>query len=92
MSGKKLFLFGECTNYKDKKVNLILSNARYAVWVRRNMAYFDKNKVDVIDVFKSIVRKNVFLMWKCLSKDEFGKAFVKESGFISTNEGSSIKF
>ncbi len=92
---KKLFLFGECTNYKDKKVNLwnlILSNARYAVWVRRNMAYFDKKKADVIDVFKSIVRKNVFLMWKYLSEDEFGKAFVEESGFISTKEGLSIKF
>ncbi len=34
----------------------------------------------------------MFLMWKYLSEDEFGKAFVEESGFISTKEGLSIKF
>lgn len=43
-------------------------------------------------MFKSIVRKNVYIMWKYLSKDEFEKAFVEESGFICTKEGLSVKF
>lgn len=92
---KKMFLFGERINYKDRKVNfwnLILSNARYAIWVRRNMAYFERKKVDVIGIFKSIVRKSVYIMWKYLSKEEFEKAFVKENGFISTTEGLSLTF
>ena len=92
---KKRFLFGECTNYKDRKVNfwnLILSNARYAIWVRRNTAYYEKKKVNVVEMFKSIVRKNVYLLWKYLSKDDFESAFVEESGFICTNEGLSLNF
>ncbi len=45
---KKLFLFGESTNCKDMKVNLcnfILSHARYAIWARRNLAYFEEKKL-----------------------------------------------
>lgn len=59
------FLFGININKKDRKVNLwnmVLSNARYAIWVRRNMAYYDKKKVDVMAMFKTILRKNVYLM------------------------------
>lgn len=42
---KKLFLFGESTNCKDTKVNLcnfVPSHARYAIWARRNLAYFER--------------------------------------------------
>jgi len=69
---KKLFLFGVSTNCKDPGVNLcnfILSHARYAIWARRNLAYFEGRKVDVSVMFKSVVRRNVYLMWKYLSKD-----------------------
>lgn len=94
---KKIFLFGECVNHKDKRVNLwnfILSHARYAIWVRRNLAYFEKKKVDVIEMFKTVVRKNVYLMWKYLSKEEFEKAFVEGCGLICIDkkEGLSLKF
>lgn len=94
---KKMLLFGECMNYKDEKVNLcnfILSHARYAIWVRRNTAYFEKKKVDVSAMFKTVVRKNVYTMWKYLSKDVFEKAFVKGCGLIRADqkEGLSIEF
>lgn len=93
---KKLFLFGECVNHKDRKVNLwnfILSDARYAIWVRRNLAYFEGEKVDVTEMFKNVVRKNVYLMWKYLSKEEFKKAFVDGCDFICIDkkEGLSLK-
>lgn len=92
---KKLFLFGELVNYKDKKVNfwnLILSHARYAIWVRRNMAYFDRKKVNVTEIFENSVRKNVYMMWKYLRKEEFEKAFIEQGGFICIKEGLSLKF
>lgn len=82
---KTLFLFGDCKNCKDMKVNLcnfILSHARYAIWARRNLAYFEGKKVDVTVMFKTVMRKNVYLMWKYLSKDDFEKAFMNGCGLI----------
>ncbi|XDV53672.1 hypothetical protein PO909_022110 [Leuciscus waleckii] len=94
---KKLFLFGESTNCKDVGVslcNFILSHARYAIWARRNLAYFERKKVDVAVMFKSVVRKNVYLMWKYLSKDTFEKAFINGCSLIRVDdkEGLSVKF
>ncbi len=71
---RKLFLFGECNNCKDTKVNLsnyILSHARYAIWARRNLAYFEGGKVDIIVMFKTVMRENIFLLWKYLDMDVF---------------------
>ncbi len=94
---KKLFLFGECTNSQDMKVNLcnfILSHARYAIWARRNLAYFEEKKVDVIEMFRTVMRKTVYLMWKYLSKDVFEEAFINGSGLIRVDDkgGLSLHF
>lgn len=94
---KKLFLFGINMNKKDSKVNLwnmLLSNARYAIWVRRNMAYYDRKKVDVMAMFKMIFRKNVYLMWKYLPNEEFERAFVEGSELIiiEGKKGLCLKF
>ncbi len=32
--------------------------------------------MDVSVIFKSVVRKNVYLMWKYLSKETFEKTFI----------------
>lgn len=94
---RKLFLFGECNNCNDLKVHLcnyILSHARYAIWARRNLAYFEGKKVDINVMFKTVMRKNVFLMWKYLSQDVFEKVFINGCGLVCADDegGLSINF
>lgn len=50
--------------------------------------------MDVSVMFKSVVRKNVHLMWKYLSKDAYEKAFIKGCRLICVEDkgGLIIKF
>lgn len=90
---KKLFLFGECVNKKDMRGNLcnfILSNARYAIWIRRNLAFHEGRIVDVNGIFRSVMRKNVYSMWKYLVKEEFEKAFTSDCRLICIKEKKEL--
>ena len=62
MVWKELWLFGVSGGVKGPKVNLcnyVLSHARYAVKLRRDLAHFGNRKVDVWDLFKK--EKDAFL-------------------------------
>ncbi len=50
--------------------------------------------MDVSVIFKSVVRKNVYLMWKYLSKGTFEKTFINGCRLICVDdeEGLSIQF
>ena len=89
---RQMFLFGLFG--KSKKVSLInfvLSHARLAVVFRRNYAHFEGRKVNIKELFKSIMRRDVGLICK------YGGKGVKEfcvSGntFIQEGEEGGILF
>lgn len=90
---KTLFLFGDCVGHKDVKVNLcnyVLRHARYAVWARRNLAFYEGKNVDICTMFKSVLRKNTYLMWKYLEKDVFEKAFLTDCNLINVDDGKKM--
>lgn len=90
---KILFLFGDCVNCKDVKVNFcnyVLSQARYAVWARRNLAYYEGKHVEICTMFKIVLRKNIFLMLKYLCKDVFDKAFINDCDLISVDDEGKL--
>ncbi len=91
---KKMFLFG--IRGKSKKVNInlfnfVLSHARYAIWLRRNLAHFEGKRISVWTYFESIVRKDVFLVWK-YGKVDFERFFVQGSGLISVSVDEKLIF
>ena len=81
----KMLLCGVNGKRKDVNVrllNFVLSHVRYAIMSRRNLAHFEGKKVHVWDLFESVVRKNVGLIFKYGAED-FAKCFIDGCGFIS---------
>ncbi len=42
-------------------------------------------------MFKTVMRKNVYLMWKYLSKDVFEKAFINGCGLICLDDKGGLR-
>ena len=64
MEWRKLWLFGVKERKKGCNINLlnyVLSHARYAVKLRRNIAHYEKKKSDVWNVFKNLTERDVRL-------------------------------
>lgn len=94
LNWKKAMFFGVGEKTKTVNVNLlnyVLSHARYAVWLRRNLAHFEGKKISVWSYFESVLRKDVFLVWK-YEKVDFERFFVEGSGLISLSVDGKLMY
>lgn len=92
---REMFLFGVCEKNKIVNVNLLnltLSHARYAVWCRRNLAHFEEKIANVSVMFESVIRKDVYLIYKYLGKSDFDRIFIEGSKFISVDGDGGLQF
>ena len=90
----KMLLFGVNGKRKDVNVrlfNFVLSHVRYAIMSRRNLAHFEGKKVHVWDLFESVVRRNVGLIFKYGAED-FAECFIDGCGFISVTSEGKLAF
>ena len=58
-------------------LNYVLSHARYAVYLRQNLARFEAKRVRVWDIFVGMLKKDVGLMFK-YGHGDFEKVFLKD--------------
>ena len=90
---KKTFLFGVWEKKEKVNINMInyvLSHARYAVWLRRNLAHFEQKIISVWAYFVSGLKKDISLIFK-YEKEEF-QHFVKGCSFISVNDKGKLMY
>ena len=97
MRWREWWLFG--VNGKGRKCNVsllnyVLSHARYAVKLRRNLAHYDKRSVvwGVWSLFQRMVKMDVITMYKYISKGDFIKSFVEGSTFIVIGDDEKLIF
>ena len=90
MEWKELWLFGANERKDGCNVNLmnfVLSHARYAVKLRRDMAHYEKRRCDVWTIFKHLMERDVGRIWNFIGEEEFRKGFVEGSSFIEIRNG-----
>lgn len=96
MEWRELWLFGVIGKVKGCNVNLlnyVLSHARFAVKLRRNLAHFEKKKIAVWSIFKSIMKRDVHMVFNYLGDEEFLGGFVEGSTFITiVDDGVKLDF
>ena len=95
MRWREWWLFG--VNGKGRKCNVsllnyVLSHARYAVKLRRNLAHYDKRSVEVWSLFQRMVKRDVITMYKYISKEDFISSFVEGSTFIVIGDDEKLIF
>lgn len=93
MEWKKVFLFGVWEKKKGVNVNMlnyVLSHARYAIWLRRNLAHFEGKHIGVWSYFESELKKDIFWIYKC-EKMDFG-TFINGCKFISVIDDGKLMF
>ena len=93
MEWKKIFLFGVWEKKKGVNVNMlnyVLSHARYAIWLRRNLAHFEGKHIGVWSYFESELKKDIFWIYKC-EKMDFG-TFINGCKFISVIDDGKLMF
>lgn len=90
---EKMVLFG--FNGKDCNVNvftLLITIAKNVIWLRRNLAKYEKRKVDVWVLFKNKMESSVNLIWKYFlmsdREDDFIETFVKGNTLVEYSENS----
>uniref|UniRef100_A0A4W5LRK9 Reverse transcriptase domain-containing protein n=3 Tax=Hucho hucho TaxID=62062 RepID=A0A4W5LRK9_9TELE len=84
MEWKRVFLFGLIVKSKVLNINLlnyVLSHARYAVRLRRNLGHYEGKIVSVEGFFRRILEKDVELLYR-YGRGDFEKMFVWGSTFI----------
>ena len=94
MEWRELWLFGVTSKVKGCNVNLlnyVLSHARFAVKLRRNLAHYEKKRVEVWSVFMSIMRRDVNMVYSYVGEDEFLGGFVEGSTFIVLGDDGEVK-
>ena len=87
MEWRELWLFGVTSRVEGCNVNLlnyVLSHARFAVKHRRNVAHYEKKRVEVWSVFMSIMRRDVNMVYSYVWEDDFLRAGVLK---VLTTEG-----
>lgn len=95
---KELFLFGVGAKEKEGDkylfVKLCVENDRYAVRCRRDLAHFEGKRVNVSVLFQSVLKKDVYLLYKYLERSVFSKGFTEGSTFVSVDGdgGLQLKF
>ena len=91
---KKLLLFGVLGKVKGVNVNLVnsvLSQVRYAIVFRRNMAHYEGRTIPVWEWFVSMFKKNVRLVYM-LKREDFHNCFLKNSSLIMVTGAGSLGF
>lgn len=91
---RSFFLFGLKGKSKVLNINLlnyVLSPARYAIRLRRNLGHYEGKIVSVEVIFRNILEKDVKLVQKYGGGD-FEKMFVWGSTFIGTLPNSKLVF
>ncbi|KAI9534627.1 hypothetical protein NQZ68_012860 [Dissostichus eleginoides] len=95
MVWKELWLFGVNERMKGLNVNLcnyVLSHARYAVKIRRDVAHHERRTVDVWDVLKRILSKNIQMAYAYLDKDIFLESFVEGCALVDVNDNGNLVY
>ncbi|KAF3842499.1 hypothetical protein F7725_024450 [Dissostichus mawsoni] len=93
MVWKELWLFGVNERMKGLNVNLcnyVLSHARYAVKIRRDVAHLERRTVEVWDVLKRILSKNIQMAYAYLDKDIFLESFVEGCALVDVNDNGNL--
>ena len=91
---RELMLFGARENTKKVNINLlnfVLSHARYAIRVRRNLAHFEGKKVKVWSIFESIMKRDVLFVFK-YNREECERYFVDSDMFITISSDDKLMF
>ena len=91
---RELFLFGLIEKKKNVNfwlINFILSHARLAVVYRRNYAHFEGKNVQVKDLFKTIMKRDIELNCK-YGGDEVKEFFMSGNEFIHEGENGGVSF
>ena len=95
MEWRELWLFGVKASGKGCNVNLlnyVLSHARYAVKLRRNRAHYEKRKIPVWTMFKSIIKRNIQMLHSFIEEEDFQDNFAEGSTFVKMEEDGAIAF
>ncbi|KAF3858933.1 hypothetical protein F7725_012134 [Dissostichus mawsoni] len=95
MVWKELWLFGVNERMKGLNVNLcnyVLSHARYAVKIRRDVAHLERRTVEVWDVLKRILSKNIQMAYAYLDKDIFLESFVEGCALVDVNDNGNLVY
>lgn len=95
MDWRELWLFGVTGKVRECNVSLmnyVLSHARFAVKLRRNLAHFEKKIVDVWNIFVMIVKRDVKMIYSYEEKGNFIGGFVEGSTLISLGENGDVLF
>ena len=94
MEWRELWLFGVTSRVESCNVNLlnyVLSHARFAVKHRRNVAHYEKKRVEVWSVFMSIMRRDVNMVYSYVWEDDFLRAGVLK-GLTTEGQFRNPKF
>lgn len=90
---RELWLFGvKMKRYNVNLLNYVLSHARFAVKRRRNIAHYEKKKVEVWSIFKSMVESEVTLLYSYVKEEEFREGFIEGSTFIEIGDEGRVVF
>ena len=95
MEWKELWLFGGIEKKDECNVNLlndVLSHARRAVQIRRNIAHFEGNMSDVWQIMKRTVHRDINLVRIHVEKDTFCEDFVDGSRLVEMEEEGALCF
>ena len=87
---KKLWLFGvneRKNGCNINRLNYVLSHARYAVKLRRNIAHYEEKKCEVWNIFKNLTERDIKLTQSFIGEEEFRKGFLDGSTFIERMNG-----
>ena len=90
-TGKK-HLFGVWEKKEKVNINMInyVHHARYAIWLRRNLAHFEQKIISVWAYFVSGLKKYISYIFK-YEKEEF-QHFVNGCSFISVNDKGKLMY
>lgn len=92
MEWKELWLFGVGGKMKGVSLlNYMLSHARFAVKMRRNLAHYEKRRADVWSMFKSGLQRDVNMMHGALEKNDFESWFIAGSTLIRIRGDGEVR-
>lgn len=90
-----LWLFGhngKNGKYNVNLLNYVLSHARYAVKLRRNMAHYEKRIIDVWKIFKGTFEGDVKAIYSHIQETDFQEGFEKGCTMVRRTENGKLIF
>lgn len=86
-------LFGVREKDQDRNIelmNVVLAFARYATFIKRNSALYDKRTLDVWKLFSNMITTHIQLLWTA-EMDTFESAFVDKANLCVITEDNKLK-